>query len=142
MSDSLTFWFVKDCPLPWLLETGIQEQRRSDAELMANLTARDKAEMRRDSMNFAGDDGSPGGPPLAWVLLWDGLYANIYGAYTPDSTKSWGYVMWDVRRWDELGAKDLIQKQWEETDPEVIDMMERDYGWCPPIQWYDCDETA
>ena len=71
-------------------------------------------------MEFVGDANPPAGPPLAWVLLWNGMYAKFYGGYTPASIKDWGYVMWDERRWTELGEKDLVQEQWK-TEPELGD---------------------
>ena len=81
-------------------------------------------------MEFGGDILPPDGPPLAWVLLWGGIYANLYGEYTPSWLKDWGYVMWDERRLVELGVTDLVSRQWE-TEPEAISLIEEYYAWRP-----------
>jgi hypothetical protein len=81
-------------------------------------------------MKFGGDVVPPDGPPLAWVLLWGGVYANLYGQYTPSSLRYWGYVMWDERRWIEMGAKDLVSRQWG-TARGAIEEIEEVYGWRP-----------
>lgn len=52
-------------------------------------------------------------PPLAWVLLWDGKYCNLYGEYVPDEFRRWGYVLWDERRWNNIeGARELLIELW------------------------------
>lgn len=91
-------------------------------------TARDEAERRRDPLNFVGDAIPPNGPPLAWVLLWGGKYANLYGGYVPESLQRWGYVVWDEPRW--LGARDLVAKQWE-TAPELVEAIKTAFNWSP-----------
>ncbi len=63
-------------------------------------------------------------------MLWGGIYSNICGEYVPCSVRQWGYVMWDERRWTELGAKDLVSKQWGKA-PDLVEEIEEDYGWRP-----------
>jgi hypothetical protein len=103
--------------------------QRSRRNLMAT-NARDDAQLRRDPMEFTGDAVPPEGPPLAWVLLWNGLYSNIYAEYVPSTVRNWGYVMWDERRWNELGARDIVVRQWE-TVPSQVESIEKDFGWRP-----------
>ncbi|KAH6854537.1 hypothetical protein B0I37DRAFT_362267 [Chaetomium sp. MPI-CAGE-AT-0009] len=116
-----------DATLRAALWNASQIVRREEA---TSVNARDEAERRRDPMKFEGDVVPPDGPPLAWVLLWSGIYANIFGEHTPASIKDWGYVMWDERRWTELGAKDLVVRQWE-TEPDLADVIEGHWGWRP-----------
>jgi hypothetical protein len=105
-----------------------QNDRR---EMSTNFPdARDAAEQRRDSMEFVGDAVPPDDPPLAWVLLWGGKYANIYGGYVPESIKRWGYVMWDASRWTDMGAKELVAMQWESA-PGLVEQIQFDYSWSP-----------
>jgi len=92
--------------------------------------ARDTAEQRRDPMDFVGDAVPPDEPPLAWVLLWGGKYANIYGEYVPESLRRCGYVMWNESWWTDMGAKELVVMQWEMA-PELIEEIEDDYNWSP-----------
>lgn len=105
----------------------------------------DLAEQRREPMPFVGDEDSPSppthavtaddalneaelsdqgtakmittcGPPLAWVLMWDGKYCNLYGDYVPDEFRQWGYVLWDERRWNAIhGARQLLLKTWKSS---------------------------
>lgn len=72
----------------------------------------------------------PDDPPLAWVLLWGGRYANIYEGYVPESLKRWGYVTWDASRWTDMGAKGLVAMQWE-TALKLVEQIEFDYNWSP-----------
>ncbi|RYP13395.1 hypothetical protein DL767_010753 [Monosporascus sp. MG133] len=117
-----------DAPMRKALDSVAQNDRR---EMSTNFPdARDEAEQRRDPVDFVGDAVPPDGPPLAWVLLWGGKYANIYGEYVPESLRRWGYVMWDKRRWTDMGAKELIARQWE-TVPELAAEIENDYNWSP-----------
>ncbi|KAH8774578.1 hypothetical protein F5883DRAFT_627792 [Diaporthe sp. PMI_573] len=117
-----------DAPMRRALGTVAQNDRRlmsADAP-----DARDEAEQRRDSMAFVGDGVPPDGPPLAWVLLWGGRYANICGEYVPEPLRRWGYVMWDKHRWTAMGAEQLVARQWE-TAPELVEEIENDCGWSP-----------
>ena len=131
MQRSLTHRQEDDDPLIEALEWIAQLERREDAEESNQVDARDEAERRRDPMEFVGEADPLTGPPLAWVLLWNGIYTNLYGGHTPASIKDWGYVMWDERRWTELGSKDLVQEQWK-TEPELADEIEERYNWRPP----------
>jgi len=114
-----------DIPIERAIRVEPQRTRR-----VTWLNVRDEVERRKDPLEFTGDTVPPDGPPFAWVLLWGGTYANLYGEYIPSKLKQWGHVMWDERRWVELGAKSLISKQWE-TEPEVVEYIEFNYGWRP-----------
>ncbi|KAK7943915.1 uncharacterized protein PG986_013028 [Apiospora aurea] len=71
------------------------ESLRSDLSIAAQKLRRgarrglgpwDEAEARRDPLAFLGDSvPTEGGPPVAWVRLWNGKYANLYGGYVPPS---------------------------------------------------------
>ncbi|KAK4234038.1 hypothetical protein C8A03DRAFT_18985, partial [Achaetomium macrosporum] len=125
MQRCLTHDHNVDAPMRKALGSVAQSDRR---DMSVNI--RDEAEQRRDKMEFAGDVVPPNGPPLGWVALWNGTYANIYGEYVPRTVREWGYVMWDERRWKELGADGLVSKQWE-TAPELVEEIETDYDWRP-----------
>ncbi|KAH6645873.1 hypothetical protein BKA67DRAFT_663752 [Truncatella angustata] len=128
MQRCLTHYRDLDAPVRSALGSEAQNDRR---EMSTNFpNTRDEAEQRRDPINFIGDTAPPDGLPIAWVLLWGGKYANIYGEYVPQSVRRWGYVMWDERRWADMGAKDLVARQWE-SSPELVDEIENDYWWSP-----------
>ena len=116
--------------LDWPLRHALGAEAQDDRRGMLGVNARDEAEARRDPIEFAGDSVPPDGPPLGWVLLWGGAYSNICGEYVPRPVRQWGYVMWDERRWSELGARDLVSRQWE-TAPDLVEEIEEDYGWRP-----------
>ncbi|KAI0414446.1 hypothetical protein F5X98DRAFT_389971 [Xylaria grammica] len=96
-------------------------------------TARDQAEQRGDQMSFAGDSLLPDEPPLAWVALWGGRYVNFYGRFVPESLKLWGFVMWDARRWADVGEdglKDLFVEHWK-ADHQAVRSVSHYTGWKP-----------
>jgi hypothetical protein len=97
---------------------------------LISTNSRDDAQLRRDPIRFTGDAVPLEGPPLAWVLLWNGTYSNIYAQYVPITVRNWGYVMWDERRWNELGARDIVLRQWEAV-PKQVEFIEKDFGWRP-----------
>ncbi|KAK7430734.1 hypothetical protein QQZ08_002778 [Neonectria magnoliae] len=125
MQRCLTHDESLDDPMRKVLGTVAQSDRRD-----MSPNSNDEAEQRRDPIDFVGDGMRPDGPPLAWVLLWGGKYANIYGEYVPESLRRWGYVMWNERQWNDSGAKELIATQWQ-TAPELVDEIENDYDWRP-----------
>lgn len=128
MQRSLTHDQSLDAPMRKALGSVAQNDRR---EMSTNFpNARDAAEQRRDPMDFVGDAVPPDDPPLAWVLLWDGKYANIYGEYVPELLRRWGYVIWNESRWNEMRAKQLVVMQWE-TAPELVEEIEDGCGWSP-----------
>jgi hypothetical protein len=114
-----------DDPMRRVVGSTVQSMRRQ-----ASRNARDEAEQRKDPMDFTGDAVPPDGPPLAWVLLWGGTYANLFGEYIPKALKQWGHVMWDARRWAELGAEHLVSKQWLAAR-DIVEEIEDHYGWRP-----------
>ncbi|KUI64183.1 hypothetical protein VM1G_10951 [Cytospora mali] len=99
---------------------------------------KDRAEQRREAMPFVGDDddvseasatvSSNFVPPLAWVLLWDGMYCNLYGVYLPEEFRRWGYVMWDARRWNSMEcAKEILTELWASSSQ--LKMAKEDWIW-------------
>ncbi|KAL2144764.1 hypothetical protein VTI28DRAFT_8610 [Corynascus sepedonium] len=130
MQRCLTHHHSLDAPMRRALGSVAQSDRRDASSNSTSINPRDEAERRRDPLKFVGDAVPPDGPPLGWVLLWSGTYANIYGEYVPETVRKWGYVMWDERRWAELGARDLVAKQWE-TAPDLVQEIEIDYDWHP-----------
>lgn len=64
-----------DAPLRSTLGFEAQDDRRDMSTNLPN--ARDEAEQKADSMDFVGDVVPPDEPTMAWVLLWDGKYANV-----------------------------------------------------------------
>ncbi|KAK5992079.1 hypothetical protein PT974_05476 [Cladobotryum mycophilum] len=128
MQRCLTHDACLDASMMKTLGSGAQNDRREMSPNFPN--SRDEAEERRDPIDFVSDAVPPYGPPLAWVLLWNGKYANIYGDYVPESLRRWGYVMWNESRWTEMGARELIKMQWE-TAPDLVREIEFDYDWSP-----------
>ncbi|KAI1747724.1 hypothetical protein F4782DRAFT_520157 [Xylaria castorea] len=129
MQRCLTHSHELDAPVRAALWSMAQWDRREMSTKFPN--ARDEAERRRDPMHFVGDAVPPDGPPFAWVSLWGGKYSNIYGEYVPLPVRRWGYVMWDERRWADMGAdENLIARQWK-TSPDLVEEIETDYDWRP-----------
>ncbi|RMZ83270.1 hypothetical protein DV738_g1398, partial [Chaetothyriales sp. CBS 135597] len=115
-----------DASLETVLDTVAQNDRRE----MLGTNSRDEAEQRMDPLTFFGDAVPPVGPPFAWVVLWNGKYANVYGGYVPEALRRWGYVIWDEGRWRQMGAEGLIAKQWE-LAPDLVKEIETDCDWNP-----------
>ncbi|ROV98074.1 hypothetical protein VMCG_07011 [Cytospora schulzeri] len=114
-----------DASLTRSLSTVAQFDRREDRDYTPN--AKDNAE-GVDALVFVGDSVPPRGPPLAWVLVWEGKYVNIYGEYVPEPLKNWGWVFWDECRLVDIGVKELIASQWEAA-PELLEEVKSDYPW-------------
>ncbi|KAI1149085.1 hypothetical protein F4825DRAFT_431758 [Nemania diffusa] len=129
MRRCITPFFTLDASMRMAFCRAAQAHRR---DLLPNsLSARDEAEQRRDSITFVGDSVPPDGPPFAWVALWGGKYSNVYGDYVPHPLRKGGYVMWDRRRWSDMGAgEDFIVGQWK-TSPEFLEDIECDYSFRP-----------
>ncbi|KAH7308952.1 hypothetical protein B0I35DRAFT_360260, partial [Stachybotrys elegans] len=90
-------------------------------------------EMRRMSpLPFCGDHDISN-PPLAWTTIWDGTISYLYGYYTSDESRKWGYVFWDAETLRSNGGVGLAKQQWMQIwnwrDPcdvieEACDLME------------------
>jgi hypothetical protein len=52
-------------------------------------------------------------PPYAWTLLWMGTYSNRLGIWMPKRMQRWGYVFWDAVRMKGVGAKEVLEDQWQ-----------------------------
>lgn len=77
-----------------------------------SYSERDAAQDEGRPMTFRGDDLDS--PPLAWVLIWGEAYSNLFGTFIPKPLRLWGYIMWDARRLEESGAKDVLMHEWYE----------------------------
>lgn len=54
-------------------------------------------------------------PPIAWTMIWGGTYSNLYGFYTSDDLRRWGYVFWDQATMVEQRGERVLRVQWEQT---------------------------
>ncbi|KXH49793.1 hypothetical protein CSIM01_03930 [Colletotrichum simmondsii] len=131
---------IDEC-LEHVLDWPAQHERRISSPQFP--TARDKLERAKTSMKFMGDNVPPLSPPLAWVLLWNGRYSNVFGGFVPEELRRWGYVMWDEQRWNEMGAgaKGLIREQWKSHHVGLIETLEAVY-WGSNGNADDADEIA
>ncbi len=76
---------------------------------------------RVEQLLFHGDNEPRLGkkyPPLAWILIWEGRYSNLFGYVIPDNMRLWGYIMWDVIRLEHTGVKDVLIRQFIEEHSE------------------------
>lgn len=71
---------------------------------------RDKLMMERAPLPFRGDDLDR--PPLGWTDMWDGTYSSLFGGFTSNMIRRWGYVFWDADRMNRLGRRQLLRAQW------------------------------
>ena len=67
----------------------------------------------REPFLFRGDS-DPDAPPQAWTTIWKETYSNLYGWYTSDEMRRWGYIFWDADRLAQTGGMELLKRQWEE----------------------------
>lgn len=74
---------------------------------------RDLKQEQRAPLPFRGD-GDPDAPPLAWTIIWGGTYSNLYGWYTSDEMRRWGYVFWDEATLEGSGGREILEQQWEQ----------------------------
>lgn len=75
-----------------------------------SYSERDAAQDEGRPMQFQEDDLNS--PPLAWVLIWGETYSNLFGCFIPKPLRQWGYIMWDARRLEEAGAKEVLMREW------------------------------
>lgn len=91
-------------------------------DITGNTDMHDRWERSYSERDAAQDEGRPmpfreddlESPPLAWVLIWAETYSNLFGVFIPKSLRRWGYIMWDARRLEETGAKDVLMCEWHE----------------------------
>ncbi|KAI0151843.1 hypothetical protein GGR57DRAFT_470529 [Xylariaceae sp. FL1272] len=122
----------QDASVEEALGIAAQFDRRDDSEYTSNT--RDEAEKRRDSIQFIGDLIPPRSAPFAWVALWGGRYSNLYGEYVPSTLRRCSYVMWDQRRWADMGVDEsLIVAQWD-ASPGLADEIELLNDWRPDVR--------
>ncbi|KAM5344333.1 hypothetical protein ACJ41O_012870 [Fusarium nematophilum] len=79
--------------------TCIETPRRLRREVYPS--DRNTKQENRDPLPFKGGvDQDADGPlrPLAWTLIWGGTYSTLYGPYTSEDIRRWGYVFWDADR--------------------------------------------
>ncbi|KAI3336499.1 hypothetical protein HD806DRAFT_528105 [Xylariaceae sp. AK1471] len=128
MERRLRIYSGEEVTIPETMNAFNQMERRRTSTNFPN--AMDVAERYRDPLEFLGDSTRLNGPPLAWVLLWGGKYANINGALVPESLKRLGYVMWDESRWGCPGARAFIAKQWKKK-PQSVQYIKEHCNWSP-----------
>ena len=54
-------------------------------------------------------------PPLAWTMIWNDTYSSLYGMYTTDDLRRWGYVFWDKTTMEKLSGERVLRVQWEQN---------------------------
>lgn len=99
--------------IPFNTLEGVMGETQQTLQRQHHPSERDRLQEERASLPFRGD-AEAHGPPLAWTLIWDGTYSNLYGYCIPDEMARWGYVFWDASRLDGTGAKNVLRRQWED----------------------------
>lgn len=108
MQDSIASSYTPLAEFEGAFGETAQSYRRQEAP-----SAGDALTARRAPLPFLGDDDL-GGPPLAWAVIWDGTYSNLFGEYMPDEMRRWAYVLWDAGRLEERGGRGVLERQWGE----------------------------
>lgn len=70
---------------------------------------KDLKQERRDPLPFQGDNEELS--PLAWTLIWQGTYSNLFGWYVGDDIRHWGFIMWDAVRLQRTVVKEVLLQQ-------------------------------
>ncbi len=83
----------------------------------------DLPEARGSKLPFDGDRED--GPPLPWVIMWQGKWRVAFGALLPEDLKLKGYVFWDSKRMVESGGEDSLMQIWWEEREQVNRMLGR-----------------
>lgn len=135
MGRCLTRYHHMDPPMSEALSAEAQIERRDEQNYTPN--AQDAAE-GVELLPFQGDTVPPTGPPLAWVLLWRGRYANIYGGYIPVPLKEYGWVVWDEVRLESMGVRKLVAGQWN-TAPDLVELIQNH---CPCLSYIGEDPNT
>jgi hypothetical protein len=99
-----------------VMSQGAQKRRRRD-----HRSERHTMCDKRLPFPFRGDQepsedlGPESLPPLAWTMIWGESYSSLYGRYTTDDLRRWGYVFWDKTTFEKLGGERVLRVQWEQN---------------------------
>ena len=93
-------------------EEGILGESQQYRNRNNHVTERDRMQEERCPLPFRGDN-EPDAPPLAWTLIWDNTYSNLYGWCIPNEMRRWGYAIWDEATLENIGGREFIKAQWE-----------------------------
>lgn len=96
---------------------GILSDSYQEFRYMNNPTDRDRLQESRVQLPFRGDE-EPDAPPLAWTIIWGGIYSNLYGFFISEELRRCGYVFWDAVR---LESGDGIEVM-ERLKKDVVDV--------------------
>lgn len=91
--------------IPISMTVGLFNDLNQEVRYRDNPTDRDRLQESRVLLPFRGD-AEPDAPPLAWTIIWGGIYSNLYGCFIPEKLRSCGYVFWDAAR---LESGDRLQ---------------------------------
>ncbi|KAI1261456.1 hypothetical protein F5Y18DRAFT_431301 [Xylariaceae sp. FL1019] len=133
MERHITGFHSQDSTVDEALGIGAQFDRRDESTYACNT--RDEAEQRRDLIRFVGDSVLSRAAPFAWVALWSGKYSNLYDEYVPSAAKHWSYVMWDQRRWADIGVDESLIVAHRDTSPERLESIEYLNDCRPVVRW-------
>ncbi len=97
----------------WVTQISLRTSYQSDRDLKMQLA---------EPLPFDGDSEprlgeKKQGPPLAWTLIWQGTYCNLYGYIIPNDMRLWAYIMWDAERLEYTDAKDVLIRQFTTEHP-------------------------
>ncbi len=101
--------------LPFFENTGFLSSEQQMSYRMCEQSDRNLKMQRAEPLPFNGDNEQ--GPPLAWTLIWQGIYSNLYGYVIPDEMRLWAYIMWDAERLEYTGAKEVLVRQFTTKHP-------------------------
>lgn len=90
---------------------GVFGETQQDLQHEHHPSERDRMQQERAPFPFRGDSDLDT-PPLAWTIIWDNTYSNLYGWYISDEIRRWGYVFWDAVRLEHTGGKEVLKQQW------------------------------
>jgi len=99
--------------IPFNAVEGVLGETQQALQRERHPSERDRKQEHRAPFPFLGD-GEPDMPPLAWTIIWNGTYSNLYGWYISDEMRRWGYVFWDAATLEGTVGREMLRRQWEE----------------------------